>query len=80
MYALKVCIYEFFSAEHDKALRKYEEIWSSYQIKYDSFERAQELQAKQKEIELLETQSELVNHVCKNTCTKTTQGTRTGGF
>ena len=62
LYALKVCIYEFFSAEHDEALRKYEEIWSSYQAKYDNFERAQELQTKQKEIELLESQSELVNH------------------
>ena len=58
-----VCIYKFFSAEHEEALRKYEEIWSSYQAKYDSFERAQELQTKQKELELLESQSEPMNCV-----------------
>ena len=69
MYALNICIYEFFSAGHEEALSKYEGIWSNYQAKYDSFERAQELQTKQKELELLESQSEPMNYVQKYSTT-----------
>ena len=52
-----------YRAHHEQALSKYEDIWASYHAKYEGFAKAQELQKKFEELQLVDEQRMLRNHL-----------------